>query len=351
MERKLKGTFNALHNGDLLIQSKVRPDFPEGWLQIGGNRQTRWDYIYQSWERPVIEIRNSSTTRAGIIQTQEDSLDVRKDEIWLITIMFESRLPKLKAYLRLYPIKSNGEWSAPWEFSFNQEVGPKEFKQVISAGLGIKFLRLEVGIKGEGQIFIYKLMAYPLLSKWKTRRVKLLKKKSCTISHIQTIGEITKPIQLAVPISLNIPDYVKANVNPDIRSLTPTRDMVQIYGNSQVPLATSACGRAQVEIYGHGYYESLEVVTANETMSATMIRDVSNLRRFSFAVYNFGTERAYVQAGLSPDGSHWVEAGEQKTVYPGKLVLVSPENFLRYTRLTLWADSETMLRIWVQAQS
>ena len=351
MERNLKGTFNGLHNGDFLKKSTKQMTFPEAWLQIGGNHETSWNFIHRSLEGPAIDINNSTAIRAGIIQTQEDSLNVRKDEEWLFKIVLKSVLSELQAYLRIYPISSNGDASKPWEFSFRPGVEPEEFKQVISVGSDIKSLRLETGISGEGHLYIYKVIAYPLFPERIKRRVKQTRDEIHQISHIQTIGEITKPIQLATPIPLNIPVTVQANVNSDIRNLTPTRDRVQIHGSAQVPLATSACGRAQVEIYGHGFHESLEVVTANLTLSSTTTRDVSALRCFSFAIYNSDAGPAYVQAELSPDGVCWVADCDQQEVHSEKLVIVSPAKFLRYTRLSYWAESSTMLKIWVQAQS
>ncbi|HUS88269.1 MAG TPA: DUF6385 domain-containing protein [Desulfosporosinus sp.] len=351
MEKNLLGMFNELYNGNFQIKSKTQSNFPDAWLQIGGNHQTSWKFMNVPLEIPVLEIKNSTALRAGIIQTHEASLAVGKDEEWLIKMVLKSGIPELQAYLRIYPIRSNGEVSKPWEFSFSPGLKPEQFKQVISAGSEIQFLRLETGVLGPGDLYIHKLIAYPLTPNRMKRRVKKAKKEIQPINHIQTIGEIIKPIHLAMPIPLKIPVTVQAKVNADIRNLTPTRDRVQIFGSSQAPLATSVSGRAQVEISGHEFHESIEEVTANQTMSATTTRDVSALASFSFAVYNFGTHLAYVQAALSPDGVHWTEEGDPREVGPGKLVIVSPKNFLRYTRLTYGAEDLTTLRIWVQAQN
>lgn len=351
MERNLKGTFNVLDNGDFLSKSNALSDFPDAWLQIGGNHETSWKYVHEPLEMSVVEINNSAAIRAGIIQTQEASLDVGKNKDWQILIKLKSGISELQSYLRIYPIRSNGDVAVPWEFNFKLGVEPEQFKQVISAGSDVLRLRLETGVWGPGQLYIYKLIAYPLFPNRMKRRVKKVIKEIRPISHIQTIGQIIKPIQLAMPIPLKIPVTVQANVNADVRNLTPTRDRVQICGSSNVPLATSSCGRAQVEIFGHGFHESLEDVTANQTMAATTTRDVSALPRFSFAVYNFGTLPAYIQTELSPDGVHWAVEGEQREVGSEKLVLVSPVGFLRYTRISYWAVGLTTLRIWVQAQN
>src|SRR5665648_976015 len=351
MNKNLLGLFNKLNNGNFKVISKTQINFPEAWLQFCGNHQTSWNFGNEPLERPVLEIKNPTALRAGIIQTNEASLDVRKDENWQILMVLKSGTPELQAYLRIYPIKSNGEVSKPWECSFSPGLKQEQFKQVISAGPDIQFLRIETGILGLGDLYIYKLIAYPLMPSRMNRRVKKARKEIQPINHIQTIGEIIKPIRLAMPIPLKIPVTVQANVDADIRNLTPSRDRVQIFGSSQAPLATSICGRAQVEICGHGFHESLEVVTATQTVSTTTIRDVSALPRFSFAIYNAGTESAHVQAELSPDGVHWAGEGEQREVGSEKLVIISPEKFLRYTRLSYSADGSTSLKVWVQAQA
>ena len=351
MERNFKGTFNRVLNGDFLIESEDHLRFPEDWLQIGGNHETSWEFGYESSERPVVDINNATAIRAGIIQTLEASLDVGKNKDWQIWVLMKGGMPELQSYLRIYPIRSNGDVAIPWEFSFKLRSGSEKIKQVISVGPEVVRLRLETGVLGSGHLYIYKLIAYPLFPDNMKRRVKKVKKEICAMNHIQTIGEIVKPIQLAMPIPLKIPVTVQANVNADVRNLTPTRDRVQIHGSSQAPLATSSCGRAQVEIFGHGFHESLEDVTANQTMLVTTTRDVSALPRYSFAVFNFGTLMAYVQEELSPDGVHWALVGEQRKVGAEKLVIISPVSFLRYTRISYWADGITKLRIWVQAQN
>lgn len=351
MKKKLLGMFNELYNGNFQIKSKTQSDFPDAWLQIGGNHQTSWNFSNVPLQVPVLKIKNSFALRAGIIQTYEAALDVRKDEDWQIIMVFKSGMPELQAYLRIYPIRSNGDVSKPWEFSFSPGLKPEQFKQVISAGSEIQLLRIETGILGPGELTIYKLIAYPLTPNRMKRRVKKAKKEIQPINHIQTIGEIIKPIRLAMPIPLQIPVTVRADVNADIRNLTPTRDKVQIYGSSQVPLATSVSGRAQVEISGHGFHESLEEVTADKSILFTTTRDVSTLPRFSFAVYNFGTHLAYVQAELSPDGINWALEGDRRKVEAKTLIIVTSENFLRYTRLSYGAEGSTPLRIWVQAQN
>lgn len=351
MKKNLQGIFNKLYNGNFQIMSKDQANFPDAWLQIGGNNQTSWNYINVPLELPVLEINNPTALRAGIIQTSEVALDVRKNKDWQILLVLKSGTPESQAYLRIYHIRSNGEVAKPREYNYSPEFNPKQFKQIISVDAETQYLRLEAGVLGPGNLYIYKLIAYPLIPKRMERRVKKAKQvKIQHPKHIQTIGEILKPIRLAAPIPLKIPVTVQAKVNSDIRNLTPNRDKVQIFGSSPAPLATSAGGQAQVEISGHEFYESIEDVTADRTMSAATIRDISALAGFSFAVYNFGADAAHVQTELSPDGIHWTKEGNLLVVKPGELIIVSPKKFLRYARLTFKAEGLTRLRIWTQAQ-
>jgi len=351
MKRTIKGTFNRVPNGDFQRKSQSQEGFPDAWCEIGGDKEASWSFKQEPWEDPFLEISNNTALRAGIIQMSEAALRVGNVKEWLIKIILRGDRANNQAYLRIYPISSKGEVFKPWEYCFGVGIDREQIKQVISAGSDVDFLRLETGIIGPGSLEIYKIMGYSLSPNRMKRRVKRAKQKVCHINSIQAIGEIIKPIQLAAPIPLKIPVNVQANVNADVRNLTPIRDKVQIYGSNQVPIATSVCGRVQMEISGHGFYESLEDVTASETISSTITRDISALTRCSFGVFNFGSELAYVQAELSPDGVHWTEEGTRHDVDPGELVLISPEKFLRYTRLTYWAEDLTSLRIWVQAQN
>ncbi|MBC2728591.1 DUF6385 domain-containing protein [Desulfosporosinus sp.] len=351
MKRTLVGTFNRVPNGDFFKKGKTEADFPEAWLEIGGNYQSSWIFNQEPHEKPFLKISNKTALRAGIIQMPNASPGLRNSKEWLVKIILKGDQSNTQAYLRIYPIVSKGEVLKPWDYSYPLGIEPEQIKQVVSAGSDVEFLRLETGILGPGALTIYKIIAYSLSPNHMKRRVKKSRQQVHQINSIQTIGEIIKPIQLASPIPLKIPVNVQANVNADVRNLTPIRDKVQIFGSNQVPIATSVSGRVQVEISGHGFYESLEDVTASETISSTITRDISSLTRCSFAVYNSGSQLAYVQTELSPDGVQWTEEGTPKNIRPGKLAIISPEKFLRYTRLTYWAETLTRLRIWVQAQN
>lgn len=355
MKKNIKGMFSRIYNGDFLITGGEGEDFPEAWEKVGGNNATRWKFEQGVRERPVVEIQHSADIRAGIIQTREASLNVGQEKDWLIMLSLNSDRnsdrQEIKAYLRCYPIMSDGNIVKPWVFSLSPGQTLEKYRQVINVGTDIRFVRLEAGIVGPGRLCIYQLIAYPIRPNVIKRRVKTVPNRLRQLSHIQSIGEIIKPIQLAVPIPLKVPVTVQATVDAEMRNLTPTRDKVQIFGSSPLPLATSNSGRAQVEISGHEFHESIEEVTAKQVPAPTTTRDVASLPRFSFAIYNFGPVSAHVQAELSPDGVFWTVEGPRREVIPGKLIIVSPESFLRYTRLSYWSENLSTLRIWVQAQS
>ncbi|MGC7871569.1 DUF6385 domain-containing protein [Desulfosporosinus sp. SYSU MS00001] len=343
---------NQICNGNFL-KACEHEDFPQDWLPIGGNYASSWNYIRESQGRAGVEIINSASVKAGIIQANDKVIEVDGKKHWLVKVAFQCREPALQVFMYLYPILANGNVLLPRMFCFNSELNTKEivqFRKLISIEPEIKGLRLETGIMGSGQLSIYKLVAHPLTPK-RFKRIINNKPISPSIEHIHSIGEILKPVQLATPIPLNIPVNVQAQVHGDIRNLTPQRDKVQIYGSNQVPLATTSTGRAQVEISGHGFQESIEEVSVGEVMCYSTIRDVSALSRYSFAVYNMGSELAYVQAQLSPDGLHWLNIGKRRNVEPEAVIMVAPEDFLRYARLCFEAEGLTSLRVWVQAQN
>lgn len=352
MMRKLLVNFNKVSNGSFIRKSGTQANFPEDWLQIAGNQESDWVLKGElPGETSSLEIRNSTASRSGIIQTAEAALDVSKAKEWMIEIILKADSPDRKAYLRIFPKSSKGDVSQPWEYSFNSSPNKEKIKKVLGVSPDIQSLRLETGILGPGVLNIYQIRAHILSPNHMKRRVKRATLKVCQINSIQSIGEIIKPIRLAGPISLQLPLDLQGNAKADVRNLNPNRDKVQIYGSHHVPIATSMSGRVQVEINGLGFYESFEEVTAGKNMASTITRDISALSRCSFAVWNCGEHLAYVQAELSPDGIHWTEEGEPKEIGLRKLVIVSLNHFLRYTRLTYRAEELTGLRIWVQAQN
>lgn len=345
-----KTVSNQICNGDFQ-KACEHEDFPQDWLPIGGNYASTWNYMQESQGRAGVEICNSASVKAGIIQANNRVIEVGGKKHWLVKVVFQCQEPALQVFLYLYPILANGDVLLPRMFCFNSESNTKEivqFRKLINIEPEIKDLRLETGIMGSGQLLIYKLVARPLTPK-RFRRIS--KPIGPPIEHIHSIGEILKPIQLATPIPLNIPVNVQAQVHGDIRNLTPQRDKVQIYGSNQVPLATTSTGRVQVDINGHGFQESIEEISAGQAICYSTIRDVSALSRYSFAIYNVGSELAYVQAQLSPDGLHWLNIGKRKNVEPEAVIMVAPEGFLRYARLCFEAEGLTSLRVWVQAQN
>lgn len=365
MKRRFQLKSNNVDNDGCILKSENQLDFLDKWLQIGGNYETKWAFDDLNTESPVVKIENTSTTHAGMIQTLEGSLDVGENKKWQIDLFLMCENINSQAYLRIFPIRDKGITSLPWKYILKPEVRVTEHKQVVLAGPDVNFLRLEIGVLGQGDLGIDKVITYPLSNSQVERRIrkiilikddkkntqiKQIDRESRYINHIETIGSIIQPIQLAMPIPLKIPVNVQANVQADVRNLTPTRDKVQIYGSGQMPIATSGNGILQVEICGNKFHESLEEVKAEQTVLCTTTRDVSSFPNYSFAVYNFGYESAYVHAELSPDGFHWALEGNQQEVATGNLVIVSPNRFLRYSRLSYKADGPTQLKIWIQAQ-
>ena len=337
-----------ISNGDFSVKDPQR-EFPEAWLPLGGNQASSWEHKQEAQDRSHIEITNLSCSRAGIVQTTDCSLKVGSDRIWLIKMEFKIQPSDLKAYLRLYPETPNGDVLFPYEFIVyprrtTEKV--KLFKQIVRLDQDVRFLRLEAGIQGSGQLRIYRLSTVPFVS----QRVKVFwgkKPQVPVIEHIRSIGEIQNPIRLATPIPVD----VQAKFNPEIRNLTPKRDQVQIVGSAQVPLATTPDGHALVEVQGHRFQESFEDVSANPTVAYTTIRDVAALARFSYAVYNDGSHPAFVAVQLSPNGLHWTREGSPSRVEAKSLRVLAPQDFLRYTRLSFEAEGSTMLKVWVQAQN
>lgn len=294
MHRRVKGRFNKIDNGNFQRVS-LQGNCPEAWQEIGGNCQSGWSYKKDVEETFYWEINNTTALSAGIIQRSESVLKVRERKEWFFRIMLQGDRSNVRAYLRIYPISETGDISKPRDYNFTVGLERKEIRQRFRVAAGAEFIRIEVGIMGGGGLRIYKILGYSYSSGNRKRQVKR--------------------------------EY------------------------RRVPMRGAQKERVQIEVSRRGFYESLEAVVAVKQMAATIIRDISGLTRYSFAVYNAGGCSAFVQAELSPDGIHWVEDDTAQQVNPGNVAIISPRNFLRYTRLVYWCEDFTDLSIWIQAQT
>jgi len=126
-----------------------------------------------------------------------------------------------------------------------------------------------------------------------------------------------------------------------------------------VVLLTLFCARLCRGVYGickPGFVSVAEpgLVTGDEDVYSTPV-DVSQLRVFSFLVFNAGTNPVIVQPQQSPDGVIWDSFGELAYVLePGQKRLFVPQHFLRFARVRLWnarRGCDSAVTIWFQGQS
>lgn len=335
---------NQVYNGDFRLAQVATPDFPDGWLRVGGDAATTWEWAgTPPGPRPVV-INHPSGPPAGILQAREVAIPAGEGQRWEVRITLSAEPAGVPAYLRVYLSRPDGHLAAHLIFSLLPGPIPDTLSRVFATVPGTAALRLEVGIAGAGSLVVHAVEAYRLYPR---RALRLDEKGRLFVRHVDTVGEILQPVRLAGPVQVD----VQATVTADIRNLTPARDGVRVYGSGAAPLATTAGGLAQVQVAERGFRETVETVTATPAPAATVAQDVSTTRLYSFAVLNSGTGPALVQLEISPDGSHWAADTPEQEVKAGKLLVLAPRFFLRYTRLAYRAASPTPLTVWFQTQS
>lgn len=335
---------DQVYNGDFQWAQEAEPNFPDGWLRVGGDAATTWEWVgTPSGPRSVVIVHPSGPP-AGVLQEREVAVPAGQIQRWKVQVQLQADPPGSECYLRVYMGTAAGYLTTQIEFLLRPGLEPETFTRVFTTASGTASFWLEVGIVGPGRISIQAIKAYRL---YPVRALRLDEKGRVFVRHVDTVGEILKPVRLAGPL----PITVQATVAADIRDLSPLRDGVQVYGSSPSPLATTTEGLAQVQVAQRAYAEFREEVRATPTWAFTADRDVSTLRVYSYAVLNTGAATASVRMQISPDGLNWVDDTPEQQILAGKLLVLAPRFFLRYARLAYQAITTTSLVVWFQSQA
>lgn len=335
---------NQVYNGNFQWAQGTEPNFPDGWLRVGGDAATTWEWVGAPPGPGSVAIVHPSGPPAGILQEQEVAVPAGEMQRWKVEVRLQADPPGTACYLRVYMGTAAGYLTAQIEFGLAPGTEPEVLTRVFTTATGTTCFWLEAGIIGPGRLMVQEIKAYRL---YPVRALRSDEKGRVFVRHVDTVGEILKPVRLAGPL----PVTVQATVAADIRDLTPLRDGVRVYGSSNLPVATTPEGLPQVEVAQRAYSEAKEEVVATPTWAYTAARDVSALRLFSYAAVNVGTAAALVRMEISPDGSYWADDTPAQAVPAQKLLVCAPRFFLRYARLAYQATVSTPLVIWFQAQA
>lgn len=329
---------NQVYNGDFLLSQETIPDFPDGWVKTGEDASTVWEWLGPPSGPRAVAIDHPGGPRAGIAQALDVPVQAGDNQRWEAEINLQGDADGVSAYLRVY-IGTVSQRVFP--LTVTKE--PQVFKRVFATPAGTGGLRVEIGITGAGKLIINEVKVYRL---YPIRELRLDEKGQIYVRQIDTIGQIqnTVPVRLVNPLAIP----VNVQVTSDIRNLTPSRDGVTVYGSGGEPLSTED-GTLQIQIKSRLYKEARMFAVADVTPSSTPVIEVSTLQVYSYAVHNRGAYTASIAIDVSPDGSIWTEDSKQD-VKPGKLLILTPRFFLRYTRASFIAPAPTPLTIWFQAQ-
>ncbi|MDA8226167.1 MAG: DUF6385 domain-containing protein [Desulfitobacterium hafniense] len=334
---------NQVYNGNFARVQEAAPDFPDGWERIGGDSSTKWKWTGSGGEPGQIIIYHPTGPRAGIRQTISVPVQAGDNQRWEVQVKLKTEPAGIPSYIRIY-MGSGGQQL----YTLTPSSESEKYSRVFSTGTGTNGIILEVGILGTGTLTIEEIEAYRL---YPLRELRLDERGQTYVRHVESIGQIQRPVSVRLTGPLpTIPVSVDVSVTNDIRNLTPVRDGIRIYGSSGTPVSTTSEGLTQVQLTGRKYQGITENVIAAGTPEVTLIKDISELSVYSFAVYNAGTGSAFVRLEISPDGNIWLPESIDQEVSAGSIKTFVPQVFLRYTRLAYTAISPTPLTVWFQAQ-
>lgn len=333
---------NQVYNGNFLMTQTG--DFPDGWLRVGGDRSTVWEWTGSPPGPRAVAIRHPSGRPAGIFQPSDVGIRAGELQRWKVQVNIYSEPSGVSAYLKVYFFTFSGRPVGSLNFDLCPGAAPETFTKVFATPSGTELLCLEVGVAGQGTLFIHTVEACRLHP---GRVLRLDSRGRPFVNSVETVGEILKPVRLAEPL----PVHVQADVKAELRDLTPLRDGVRIYGSNGLSLDATPFGSLRVESAGCDLQEFVEEMTVPSTPVSSAARDVARYRHYSYAILNAGLVNAWVQVEISPDAVHWVPDSIAQQVKPGALIAVTANYFLRYLHLACWSDLSTVLRIWFQAQA
>lgn len=334
---------NQVYNSHFLLGQEKNPDFPDGWVQVGGDQATKWEWRGTPDGPRAIGIVHPSGPRAGITLGNDVIIPAGEGQRWEILAVLQAEPVGVPCYIRVYlgAVSQN-------VFSVRPGSEPEAYTRVFSTPVGVTGLRIEVGILGEGIIVVHEIQGWRL---YPNQSLKLDEKGQIYVRHIDSIGKIHAPVSVRVVSPLPIPVDVRTSVKSELRDLEPSRDGVRIYGSDGNPIISTSDGLVQMMTAGKKYIQSSETVIATEAVASTSPIDVSQVSVYSYAVHNIGTEGVAVQLEISPDGVHWTaEDDMERKILPGALAVYSTNHFLRFIRLTYSNHIPNPLIIWFQAQ-
>ncbi|AFM39657.1 hypothetical protein Desaci_0595 [Desulfosporosinus acidiphilus SJ4] len=336
---------NQVYNSHFLLGQENRPDFPDGWVQAGGDSATTWEWLGSPQGSRAVEIIHPSGPRAGISLGNDVLVPAGESQRWELKVVLQAEPSGIPCYIRIYL----GAVSQ-LQFAVRPESEPESFTRVFATPVGVTALRIEVGILGAGSLTIHEVQAWRL---YPERELRLDDKGQVYVRHIDSLGKIQTPVSVNVINKTPLPVDIRTPIKTELRNLMPSRDGVKIFSSEGAPIISKPDGSLPVTVSGRKFLQRVEMVSSRD-MGSTVTNDVSEATVYSYAIYNMGIEESLVQLQISPDGVIWTADDVDREVLPGDLIVITPNYFLRYIRLAYQAQipgSMISLMIWFQSQN
>lgn len=333
---------DQIYNGNFLLSHVDHPNFPDGWETMGGDPSTTWEWLGSSEGPRAIRINHPNGPRASIVQSLDVSILAGVNQRWEFQILLESNPAGVLSYLKIYlgNIAQKVSMIHPLDES-------KLVSNIFTTPAGTGAIRVEVGVIGNGQLTIHEVRAFRL---YPLRSLKLDDIGQIYVKHVESIGQIQRPVSVRIVQPLPLPVDFKATITGDIRNLTPQRDGVRIYDSNSNIIVSTPEGALKVQLASRRFVATEESVNAGSIELYSSSRDVSELTIYSCAIKNRGSTPAFIHLEISPDGTNWVHDSKNLELVPGQLEVLVPQLFLRYIRVSYRALNLTPLTIWFQAQ-
>ncbi|WP_088228096.1 DUF6385 domain-containing protein [Desulfosporosinus sp. FKB] len=336
---------NQVYNSHFLLGQEYSSDFPDGWVQVGGDSATKWEWVGEPQGPRAVGIIHPSGPRAGISLGNDVLVPAEEGQRWKLRVALQTEPSGTSCYIRLY-------LGAVSQLQFAVRPGsePEAFTRVFSTPTGVSAFRIEVGILGTGSVIIHEIQGWRL---YPERELRLDDKGQLYIRHVDSLGKIQSPVSVNVINRNPLPVDVITPIKTELRNLTPTCDGVKIFSSEGAPIISKPDGSLLVTMSGRKFFQRIETINSR-VMGSTVPNDVAEASVYSYAIHNVGIEEVFVQLQISPDGTIWTADGVESGILPGNLIVITPNHFLRYIRLAYRSQipgTMIALMIWFQSQN
>ena len=171
---------NQVYNGDFLLAQESAPNFPDGWVQKGGDQTTSWEWLGPPQGPRAVAVIHPGGQRAGIAQALDTTVQAGEIQRWEVKVILETEPAGVASYIKVF-FGAIGQKV----FSLTPGSSPEVLSEIFSTPSGTNAILLEIGIIGKGTLVIHEIEASRL---YPPRALRLDEKGQVYVRHLDSLA-------------------------------------------------------------------------------------------------------------------------------------------------------------------